>query len=473
MISGFLKFLTGRKNQPTSNAHEIKSAVDEANFAELNKFSPIKNAGTTQLSAQENDGGFLKESKETPSIVCREAVLDKNQKVIGYSFTLTRGVNEYVRKSSELVRHLYDDVLLGSVFRMDIQRLLGYRLAFIPILPSSLNRPPIEKLPREGVVLVLTSLAELTQNSNEYLARLLALKSAGFRFGLQGDLTLPDLQPFLELAEFVVIDIGANDLPTIKSLIDAVNKQVMNKSFVACNVKLLDEFQVCTKLPFSYFQGAFVTSREVWDTPAMDAGRVKILNLLNLLRQEAENTELVQVFKQDPALSFKILRYINSAGFGLATKINSIDQALFILGRQSLYRWLTLLLFTSGNSNPLDLALMENALVRARFAELCAADSLSKNEQDELFIAGIFSLLDVLLRMPMDKVLEQMNLPPLVVEVLLHNSGKYAPYLGLAMACEAFEQDQIVDLASQIGLSLTQVTICQTEALIWAEMANQ
>lgn len=465
MMSSLFKFLTGRKNQITPDSKKRESAVDKANFAELNKLSPIKNVGISQLPVQENIA--------TPSFVCREAVLNKDQKVVGHSFTLTRSVNELVRKSSELVRNLYDDVLLGSILRMDIKRLLGSRLAFIPILPSSLKRAPIEKLPTKGVILVLTSLEELTQNSSEYLTRLITLKNAGFRFGLQGNLKLPDLQPFLELAEFVLIDIGANDLPTINSLIDEVNKQVMNKNLVAINVKLLDEFHVCTKLPFSYFQGAFITNREAWEAPALDAGRIKILNLLNLLRQDAENTELVQIFKQDPALSFKILRYINSAGFGLAGKINSIDQALLILGRQSLYRWLTLLLFTSGNSNPLDLALMENALVRARFTELCAADSLSKNEQDELFITGIFSLLDVLLRLPMDKVLEQMNLPPLVVEALLHNNGKYAPYLGLAIACEAFDQDQIVNLSCKVGLSLTQVTICQTEALIWAEMANQ
>lgn len=473
MIRRFFQLITGRSNQALSDTRKPVSAVDEANFAELNKFSPIKVVGGSQRPVEENSEGFLQESSVKPSIVCREAVLDKNQKVIGYSFTLTRGVNEYVRKSSELVRHLYDDVLLGSVFRMDIQRLLGHRLAFIPILPSSLTRAPIEKLPREGVVLVLTSLTELTHNSSEYLTRLIALKHSGFRFGLQGDVTLPDLQPFLDLAEFVFIDVGCHDLPTIKTQIDAVSQQVMSKNFVAINVKLLEEFHVCSKLPFSYFQGAFVTSREAWDTPVMDAGRIKILNLLNLLRQEVANVELVQMFKQDPALSFKVLRYINSAGFGLATKINSIDQALLMLGRQSLYRWLTLLLFTSGNSNALDLALLENALVRARFAEICAGESLSASERDELFIAGIFSLLDVLLHTPMEKVLEQVNLPPLVVEALLHKRGKYAPYLELVIACEAFDQDLIVNLSSQIGLNLTQVTIYQTDALIWAGMANQ
>lgn len=473
MFSRLFKFLTGRNNKVTPVACKSVSAVDAANFAQLNKFSPIKNVAASPLIPPESDEGFLKENKVTPSVVCREAVLNKSQKVAGYSFTLTRSVNERVRKSSETIRHLYDDVLLGNVLRMDIQRLLGHRLAFIPILPSSLARPPIEKLPREGVVLVLTSLAELTHNSSECLARLVTLKSSGFRIGLQGDVTLPDLQPFLDLAEFIFIDIGGNDLPTIKAQIDAINTQAMNKSFVATNVKLLEEFHVCSKLPFDYFQGTFVTSREEWSTPAMDAGRIKILNLLNLLRQDAENSELVQTFKQDPALSFKVLRYINSAGFGLANKINSIDQALFVLGRQNLYRWLTLLLFTSGNSNPLDLALMENALVRARFAELCASDSLAANERDELFIAGIFSLLDILLHMPMEKVLEQVSLPALVIEALLHKRGKYAPYLQLAIACEESDQDRTVALSSQIGLGLVQVTIYQTDALIWAELANQ
>lgn len=472
MFSCLLKFLTGRRDKAVSNKEKSVNADDEANFSRLNALSPIKSVGVSTSGHQE-DNGFLKENNVTPSVVCREAVLNKSQKVAGYSFMLTRSVNERVRKSSEIIRHLYDDVLLGNVFRMDVQRLLGHRLAFIPILPSSLERPPIEKLPREGVVLVLTSLAELTHKSSEYLARLLTLKSSGFRIGLQGDVTLPDLQPFLDLAEFIFIDIGGNDLPTIKTQIDAINLQTVNKSFVATNIRLLEEFHVCSKLPFHYFQGTFVTSREEWATSAMDAGRIKILNLLNLLRQDAENSDLVQMFKQDPALSFKILRYINSAGFGLANKINSIDQALFVLGRQNLYRWLTLLLFTSGESNPLDSALMENALVRARLAELCASDSFAANERDELFIAGIFSLLDVLLRMPMEKVLEQVSLPSLVVETLLHKSGKYAPYLQLAIACEESDQELTVALSNQIGLDLTQVSVYQTDALIWAEQANQ
>ena len=129
--------------------------------------------------------------------------------------------------------------------------------------------------------------------------------------------------------------------------------------------------------------------------------------------------------------------------------------------------------FTSGDGNSLDLALMENALVRARLAELCSGDSLPANERDELFVAGIFSLLDVLLRMPMEKVLDQVSLPSLVVEALLHKRGKYAPYLELAIACEEFDQDRIVALSNQIGLDLAYVSSYQVDALLWAELSSQ
>lgn len=205
----------------------------------------------------------------------------------------------------------------------------------------------------------------------------------------------------------------------------------------------------------------------------MDAGRLKILDLLNRVRREAEIAELSAIFKQDPALSFEILRYINSPGAGLPNKVGSIDQALIVLGRQKLYRWLTLLLFTSRAEQELDWALMENALVRARLAELLARDALAANERDELFITGMFSLLDILLHTPMDKLLKHVSLPAQAVEALLHQSGKYAPYLALAIACEQFDQERIAELSGQTGLDVAHVNAAHLEALVWAQQVGE
>ena len=314
---------------------------------------------------------------------------------------------------------------------------------------------------------------ELIEKSEENLSHLITLKNSGVRIGLQGDVTMSGMLPFIDIAEFIFIDIGNNDLLTIKSQVEAINMQFTNKNLVAANIRMLEEFHMSTMLPFHYFQGTFVSRMQKWTFPAMDVGRVKILNLLNLARHGEDDSELTKIFKKDPTLSFKILRYANTAGFGSSTKITNIDQALFFLGRENLYRWLMMLLFTSGSGNELDLALMENALVRARLAELCASDSLSKNECDELFIAGVFSLLDVLLRTSIEKVLDQVSLPPLVVEALLQRSGKYSPYLKLAIACEGADQERVIALSNVIGLDLTQIMANQMDALIWAGEASQ
>jgi EAL and modified HD-GYP domain-containing signal transduction protein len=306
------------------------------------------------------------------------------------------------------------------------------------------------------------------------LRHLTRLKRLGYRIGLYGTgVDSPGMSPFVDLADFLFVDMGGNDIPTIRNQVGAIVRQAPSMKFVANNIQTLEEFGVCQKLPIAFYQGAFITSREKWDTPRIDAGRIKILELLNKLRGDADMAELTRLIKQDPALSFKLLRYINSPGMGLLHKIGTLDQALVVLGQQKLYRWLTLLLYTSGNTRGLDWAILENALVRARLAELIARDSLSANERDELFVAGVFSLLDIVLGMPMADVLKQVSLPPLVNDVLLDHTGKYAPYLGLAIACEQSEGADIAVMSQAVGLDSKQVNLLQVEAMIWAQQVGE
>lgn len=470
MLSYFFQFLTGRSKHNTSRSKKSAQYIAELALKQLNQVAPLKRKSAVQKDALENSSPAKPNQTIQPAVVCREAILNEKEKIEGYFFTLMRGVNEHVRKSSEIIQRLHDEFLLGSLLKMDIQRLLGHRIAFLPMSPLSLSLPSFNYLPSSGVVIVIHSLETLIKKSDESYMQVTALKTAGFQIGLQGDINHPSLQRFIDLAEYIFIDIGGNDLPDISA---KIKNQVTNKSLVATNVRLLEEYHVCSKLPFHYFQGTFISSKEKWTTPALDSSRVKVLSLLSLVQQNADNGALAKVFKLDSTLSYQILRHVNSVGFGLVTKTNNIDQALLILGRNNLFRWLTLLLFTSGAGNPLDMALMENALVRARLAELCAGDSLSTTERDELFIAGIFSLLDVLLRMPMEKLLKEVSLPPLVVEALLHKSGKYYLYLDVAIACEEFDQDRIVALSDQVELDLAHINALQVDALIWAQLSDQ
>ena len=426
--------------------------------------------------AQERDLASQQEATEqavrvNSSIICREAMLNKAHKVAGYTFDLTSSVKARLANASALTQSLYDDALIEGIVRMNIEQLAGRRLIFITILPSSLARNAIEKLPKGMVVLVINALDELMNQSEQYVAQMRTLKLAGFRFALQGNVLQSRLTPFMEVCEFVFMDVAQDDLPTLKSKVGLIN----GPATIATHIKLLDEFIAFSKLPFQYFQGGFITQREVLATSVIDEGRMKILDLLNLIRQNADNAALIQPFKLSPALSFKLLRNVNAVGASGAVKVNTIEQALMVLGRQNLYRWLSLLLFTSVNDqdNPLDLAIMENALVRARLAELCAKQFLSQQDCDEVFIAGIFSLLDALFKMPIEKILKQVSLPPSVEEVLLHNSGPYAPYLAVAIACEAFDQEKLSVLSEQLNLDIKQINAMQSQALLWALTVNE
>jgi hypothetical protein len=200
----------------------------------------------------------------------------------------------------------------------------------------------------------------------------------------------------------------------------------------------------------------------------LDASHGQIVRVLNLVRKNAEIKEVEAALKQDVTLSFKLLRYINSAGFGLATQIQSFKHAVTLLGYDKLNKWLSLLLVTASKDAAAP-ALMQTAITRGRFMEILGAGAFDKTQTDNLFITGAFSLLDVLLGSHMDAVLEQMTLPEAISGALLQRSGPFAPWLELALASESEDAAGIQAKAVALGLDIAQVNRAQIEALVFAD----
>jgi len=239
---------------------------------------------------------------------------------------------------------------------------------------------------------------------------------------------------------------------------------------IARNVQSDEDFEVCEKLAFGYVQGYYFAQMQPSQPSKLNNDRLHVMELLNLVTSHAEISALEAALKRDAALSYKLLRFINSPGCGMLTKIRSIAHALVMLGYDQLYRWLTLLLFTSGTLDIRSEALLKNALVRARMTELLGKKKqLPPQDQERLFIVGIFSLLDVLLNTPMDKALESISLPDLVLNALVKREGIYAPYLKLAAACEEGEEESVAELAGELRLSVEDVNLAHVQAMIWAE----
>src|SRR5690606_29714686 len=181
------------------------------------------------------------------------------------------------------------------------------------------------------------------------------------------------------------------------------------------------------------------------------------------VRQNADVRQLEDVRKRDAALSYKLFRYINNAGFGLGAEIQSLRHAVTMLGYSPLYRWLSLLLATA-STNSHGAVLMQTAIVRGRFAELAAHRILPQNEAENLFVAGMFSLLDRLLGLPITEVLAKVHLSDAVSQALLTREGIYGPFLALAEACEAGNGD-ISALADALFISDRRVNEAHLAAL--------
>ena len=200
----------------------------------------------------------------------------------------------------------------------------------------------------------------------------------------------------------------------------------------------------------------------------LNPGHAQIVRVLNLVRRNAEVKEIEAALKQDVTLSFKLLRYINSAGFGLSCEIQSFKHAVTILGYEKLNKWLSLLLVTA-SKDPAAPALTQAAIARGRLMEIAGKDLFDKAQLDNLFITGAFSLLDVLLGARLEAVLEQMHLPEAITDALLRREGLYGPFLDLALACESDDAEGIRIRAEALQLTADRINHAQVEALAFAD----
>jgi len=237
---------------------------------------------------------------------------------------------------------------------------------------------------------------------------------------------------------------------------------------IAFNVENTADFRACVDAGMTAAAGWFFTAPSSTPAKALNPGQANIVRVLNLVRHNADIREIEAALKQDVAISYKLLRYINSAGFGLSCEIQSFRHAVSMLGYDKLNRWLSLLLATA-SKDPMAPALLYTALLRARLMELLANGLVEPSEYDNLFITGAFSLLETLLGIGMEQALETMRLPEPICDALLGNGGRYKPFLDLALASEGDDGQNIATQAGMLGLTASQFNRAQLQALSFAD----
>ena len=409
------------------------------------------------------------------TFICRETVVDKTQKVIGYEYMLRGSALQRAQFNDPVQRHHDEQALLTRLAGMDLARLLEYRYTFITLSAQVVLRPVIERLPAETCVLVLCADTFGDVIDPNLIARIAHLRRSGYGFGLLIDeRTLHFVDQLHHLVHYVVVDLA---MPKPSALFKAVLRGMRywpETQLLIRDIADVSAFALCCKaleehVGIHLFQGSFLTQQLPWRSDHVDAGKTRIVALMNAIKQEKDTHVLVDTMRHDPMLLSRLLRYANSAAHSPLSKVNSAERALVVMGRESLYRLLTVLLFCSGDISERDMAIMDTALIRARFAELLVTDTAQAADSDNLFLVGMFSLLDVLLRVPAEEALPPLDLPPDVMEALLSRSGKLAPYLDLTIACEKGDQERIALFAAACDVSEGKVNSCHMEAILWAQ----
>ena len=392
----------------------------------------------------------------------RQPVVDAQQKIMGYELL-------FRSNAEENSAHFSDDfsagaqVLINTLSNMGTGWLLGDKIAFLNVNTEMLNSEFMELLPAQRIVLEIQGELSPTPALQE---RMQALKVLGFNFALHSPQVNLENEALIKLASYVKVDLLQVPKDKLGDL--ALSLKHYPLKIVAEKVETLAEFKRCKECKFDYFQGYYFAHPEILTAKVINPSHALVLDILNKVRSNVDIDEIERGFKRDVALSFKLLRYINSVGFGLSCEIQSIRHALSILGYQQLYRWLTLLVVTT-NENGTPSALMKTAITRGRLTELLGHELVDKGERDNLFIVGIFSLLDAMLEMPMDKVLEKLTLPENISDALLHREGIYGPFLALAEACESADIQRIQYLAASLAIDPNAVNEAHLKALAWVE----
>lgn len=398
------------------------------------------------------------------NFIVREPLLDPKQRILGYELTWqqpadaagTLGDDEAVDLVSYAAETLND---------AEGNWLMGDCTLFFPGTPWLLGEEVLHSLPPNKTVLTLGP-EDLA--SPEAAAAAAALRKEGYGISLRNADIIASDKTLLPLLSRVEIRFGADDFAS-QAKIYAALKQSTSVKMVGRHVENWKDFDSCASLGVDAFVGnLYMTARPGTQSTGLNPVQGMILQLMDMVRKNTDVRKLEEMLKRDAALSYKLLTYINSAGFGLGTEIQSLRHAVTMLGYSPLYRWLSVLLTTASTSiqSPV---LMQTAIIRGRFAELLGKGFLPKNEAENLFVAGMFSLLDRLLGLPMEEVLENIPLPESVNQALLSREGIYGPFLSLAEACELGNNAAIGELADSLFISAAQVNEAHMTALSWAQ----
>ena len=336
-------------------------------------------------------------------IIARQPIFDRHYNTYAYELLFR---NNQTSQSADLDYYSGDiattRVINYSFLELGIERVIGNHLAFVNLTRNFiLSDDPI---PFGGERVVLEVLENI-EVDEELINAVKKLALSGYHIALDDFIFHESLQPLIELASIIKVDILSLSESELRHHVERL--RAFPVKLLAEKVETKAEFELCMELGFDYFQGYFFCRPEIIKDNPIPDNKIKLLELLGKLQDpDIEFKTIEAIIRQDPGLSLKLLRLLNSAAIGFPRQINSLHEGLVILGLKAIKTWTTLIVMSEMSSGPAELIHM--TLVRAKMAEKIAAQFGCS--PDSGFLLGLFSTIDTILSKPMDEIIKSIPL---------------------------------------------------------------
>jgi EAL and modified HD-GYP domain-containing signal transduction protein len=417
----------------------------------------------------------------------RQPVLDRNQSLFGYELlfrsTPLGQANIAAGTSAAPAPGLTATAaVIAHAAQLGLARAIGDAHCFLNVDADVLGSDIYAFLPRERTVLELA--ASVTPDA-AVLARMAELAGHGFQFALDGiggadgaaagGDDAARLQTLLPLARFVKLDLRSTPRPVLADLVSRLHG--MDKSVVADKVETHDEYQACLALGVDYFQGYYFARPSVLGGRKLSPSQAAVLQLMKLVTSDVDNADIERAVKRDVTVAINLLRLVNTPAVGAGKRIDSVSQALIVLGRRQLQRWLQIMLYAEpGTKGHNQSPLLMLATTRGRLMELLA-QRLRPGQRylsEIAFTVGIMSLMDVLFGIPMADIVEQIPVSDEITNALLRRSGFFGELLKLAECIESpdsheSQDDDVLPTLRELAISGDDMVELEMAAFQWSD----
>lgn len=404
----------------------------------------------------------IDEKKKT--FMARQPIFDRNKNIYGYELLFRHGLENFFDETLDK-DFASSKVLLDSFLVFDLNELTRGKRAFLNFTERVLLSEVAKSFHQNTIIIELLEMIEPTP---EIIAVCTKLKNNGYLLALDDFQFHPRYQPLIQLANIIKVDFQlTNEEKERQDVIKQGGDKVM---YLAEKVETLEEYNLAREMGYTYFQGYYFSKPVIVAGKEIPSHKLNLVQILKEIHQpEMDFNQLGKIIQRDVSLSYKLLRFINSAAFGIPNEIHSIRHALNLLGINEFKKWISLVLLSQiGSDKPNEL--MINSLIRAKFCELTAESIGQKAKESDFFLMGLFSLIDAFLDHPKAEILRELPIPGDVKAAILEEEqqGKLGQVLRLIAHYEQSKWDTVAQVVAQLNIPESEVLSHYLTSIKWA-----